>query len=65
MIDHINKKKSVKKRATWIRNQKSLTGAVLIFTETVIGNHENGNNTAAIFLDLAKAFNSNSQKIFL
>ena len=35
------------------------------FTETVIGNHENGKNTAAIFLDLAKAFNSNSHKIFL
>ena len=35
------------------------------FTETVIENHENGENTAAIFLDLAKAFNSNSLKILL
>ena len=37
----------------------------MFFTETVIENHENGQNTAAIFLDLAKAFNSISHKIFL
>ena len=36
-----------------------------IFTETVVENHENGQNTAAIFLDLAKAFNWISHKIFL
>ena len=37
----------------------------MFFLETVIENHENGQNTAAIFLDLAKAFNSISHKIFL
>ena len=45
--------------------KKSLTDAVLFFTETVVENHENGQNTTAIFLDLAKAFNSISHKMFL
>ena len=47
------------------QNKKSSTDAALFFNESVIENHENGENTAAIFLDLAKAFNSISHKIFL
>ena len=47
------------------QNKKFSTDAVLFFTETVVENHENGQNTAAIFLGLAKAFNSISHKIFL
>ena len=47
------------------QNKQSSTAAVLFFTETVVKNHENGQNTAAIFVDLAKAFNSISHKIFL
>ena len=38
---------------------------MLFITETVIENHENGKNTAAIFPDLAKSFNTVSNKIFL
>ena len=47
------------------RYKKSSTDAVLFFTETAVENHENAQNTAAIFLDLAKAFNSISHKVFL
>ena len=47
------------------KTKKSSTDAVLFSTETVVENHKNGQNTAAIFLDLAKAFNSISHKIFL
>ena len=47
------------------RTKKSSTDAVLFFTETVTENHENGKNTGAIFVDLAKAFNSLSHKTFL
>ena len=47
------------------QNKKSSTDAILFFTETVVENHENGENTAVIFLDLAKAFNSISHKTIL
>ena len=36
------------------QNKQFSTNAGLFFTETVIENHENGKNTAAIFSDLAK-----------
>ena len=64
MMDHINKNNFLNKEQFGFQ-KKSSTDAVLFFNETVIENHENGQNTAAIFLDLAKAFNSISHKIFL
>ena len=44
------------------QNKKSSTDAVLLYTETVIENHENEKKTAAIVLDLAIQFNSISHK---
>ena len=64
-MDHINKNNLLNKEQFGFRNKKSSTDAVLFFTETVIENHENAQNTAAIFLDLAKAFNLILRKIFL
>ena len=46
------------------QNKKSSTDAALFFAEIVTENLEIGKNIAAIFLDLAKAFNSISHKIF-
>ena len=63
-MDHINKNNLLNKEQFGFQNKKSSTDAVLFFSETVIENHENGKNTAAIFLDLAKAFKSISHKIF-
>ena len=65
MMDHINKNNLLNKEQFGVQNKKSSTNAVFFFTETVIENHENGKNTAAIFLDLAKPFNSISHNIFL
>ena len=65
MMVHINKNNLLNIEQFGFQNKKSSTDAVLFFTETLIENHENGQNTAAIFLDLAKAFNSISHKIFL
>ena len=64
-MDHVNKNKLLNKEQFGFQNKKSSTDAVLFFTETVIENNENGQNNEAIFLDLAKAFNSISHKIFL
>ena len=59
MLDLINEKNNLlNKEHFGFQNKKSSTDAVLFFTETVIENHENGRNTAAILLDLRKAFNS-------
>ena len=65
MMDHINKNNLLNKVQFGFQNKKSSTDAVLFFTETVIENHENAKNTASIFLDLVKAFNSISHTIFL
>ena len=65
MMDHINKNNQLNKEQFEFQNKKSSTDPVLFFNETVIENHENGQTTAAIFLDLAKAFNSISHKILL
>ena len=65
MMDHINKNNLLNREHFGFQNKKFSTDAVLFFTETVIKNHENGQNTAAIFLDLAKAFNSIWHKLFL
>ena len=65
MMNHINKNHLLNKEQSGFQNKKSLTDAILFFTETEIEYYENGKNTAAIFLDLAKANNSISHKIFL
>ena len=65
MMDHNNKTNLLNKEQFGFQNKKSSTDAVLFFTETVIENHENGQNTAAIFLDFAQAFNSISHNILL
>ena len=65
MMNHINKNNQLNKEQFGFQNKKPSTDAVLFFTETVVENHEKRQNTAAIFLDLAKAFNSISHKIFL
>ena len=62
IMDHINKNNLLNKEQFGFQNKKSSADAVLFFNETVVENHENGQNTAAIFLDLAKAFNSISHK---
>ena len=41
------------------KSRKSST-AVLYFVEKIVGNKEDNNNTGAVFLDLATAFNSNA-----
>ena len=64
MMDHINKNNLLNKEKFAFQNKQYATDAVLFFTETVIENHENRKNSAAIFLDLTKAFNSISHKIF-
>ena len=65
MMDHINRNNQLNKEQLEFQNKKFSTDAVLFATETVIENHEYGKNTAAIFLDLEKSFNSFSPKIFL
>ena len=45
-------------------SRKLSTDVVLYFNEKIIGNKED-NDTGAVFLDLAKAFNSISHEIFL
>ena len=65
MLDQINENSLLNIEQFGFQNKKSSTDAVLFFTETVIENHENEKNAAACFLDLAKAFNSLSHKIFL
>ena len=65
MMDHLIKNNLLNKEQFGCRNKKSSTDALLFFSETIIENHENGRNTAAIFLDLAKAFNSCRTKYFL
>ena len=65
MLNHINKNNLLNKEQFGFQKKKPSTDAVLFFTETVIENHENEQNLRAIFLDLAKAFNSISNKILL
>ena len=64
MMDHINKNNVLNKEQFGFQNKKSSTDAVLFFTETVLENLENGQNTAAIFLELAETFNSISHEMF-
>ena len=45
--------------------RKSSNDAVLYFIEKIIGNMDDNNDTGAVFLDLAKTFNSISHEIFL
>ena len=47
------------------QSRKSSTDAVFNFIEKTIVIMEDNNNTSAVFLDLAKAFNSFSHEIFL
>ena len=53
------------KKQFGFQSRKSSTDAVLYFIEKIIRNLENNNDTDAVFLDLAKAFNSISHEIFL
>ena len=63
-MDHISKNNLLNRDQFGFQNKKSSTDAVLFFTETVVENLENGQNTAAIFVDLARAFNSVRTKYF-
>ena len=61
----IDKHKIIHKEQFGFQRTKSATDAVLELVETVSANLDKSKETVAIFLDLAKAFNSFSHNIFL
>ena len=65
LVEYLEKFALFNKKQFGFQSRKSSTDAVLYFIEKIIGNLENNNDTGAVFLDLAKAFNSISHEIFL
>ena len=64
MKEFVDKPKIINKEQFGFQ-KKSTTDAVSEVVETVSSNLDRSKETVAIFLDLAKAFNSISHKIFL
>ena len=64
MMEFVDKHKIINKEQFGFQ-KKSATDAVLELVETVSANLDQSKETVAIFLDLAKAFNSISHNIFL
>ena len=64
LLEYLEKFALLNKKQFGFQSRKSSTDAVLYFIEKLIGNMEE-NDTGAVFLDLAKAFNSISHEIFL
>ena len=64
LVEYLEKFAHLNKKQFGFQSRKSSTDAVLYFIEKIIGNMED-NDTGALFLDLAKAFNSISHEIFL
>ena len=65
IMEFIDKHKIINKEQFGFQKKKSATDAVLELVETVSANLDKSKETVAIFLDLAKAFNSISHNIFL
>ena len=65
LVEYLKKFALLNKKQFGFQSRKSSTDAVLYFIEKIIGNMEDNNDTGAVFLDLAKAFNSISHEIFL
>ena len=65
MMEFIDKHKIINKEQFGFQKKKSAADAVLELVETVSANLDQRKETVAIFLDLAKAFNSISHNIFL
>ena len=63
LIEYLQKFALLNKKQFGFQSRKSSTDAVLYFIEKIIGNMQD-NDTGAVFLDLAKAFNSISHEIF-
>ena len=64
LLEYLEKFALLNKKQFGFQSRKSSTDAVLYFIEKIIGNMQD-NDTGAVFLDLAKAFNSISHEIFL
>ena len=64
MVEYLEKFALLNKKQFGFQSRKSSTDAVLYLIEKIIGNIED-NDTGAVFLYLAKAFNSFSHEIFL
>ena len=65
MMEFIAEHKIINKEQLGFQKKKSVTDAILELVETVSANLDQNKETVAIFLDLAKAFNSISHNIFL
>ena len=65
LVEYLEKFALLNKKQFGFQSRKSSTDAVLFFIEKIIGILEKNNDTGAVFLDLAKAFNSISHEIFL
>ena len=65
LVEYLEKFALLNKKQFGFQSRKSSTDAVLYFIEKIKGNLENNNDTGAVFLDLAKAFNSISHEVFL
>ena len=64
LLEYLEKYALLNKKQFGFQCRKSSTDAVLYFIEKIIENMQD-NDTGAVFLDLAKAFNSISHEIFL
>ena len=64
-MEFIDKDKIINKEQFGLQKENSATDAVLELVETVLAHLDQGKETVAIVLDLAKAFNSISHNIFL
>ena len=65
MMEYIDKDKIINKEQFGFQKKKSAPDAILEQVETVSANLDQSKENVAIFLDLEKAFNSISHKIFL
>ena len=65
LMEFIDKNKIINKEQFGFQKKKSATDAVLELVETVLANLDQSKETVAIFIGLAKAFNSISHNIFL
>ena len=65
LVEYLEKFALLNKKQFGFQSRKSSTDVVFYFIEKIIGNMEDNNGTGAVFLDLAKAFNSISHEIFL
>ena len=65
LVEYLEKFALLNKKQFGFQSGKSSTDAVFYFIEKIKGYMEDNNDTGAVFLDLAKAFNSISHEIFL